>query len=825
MNLTANWTLTQTAPDACVGPADLTAESTQWIPAIVPGTVAQSFLAVDRWTINDLYNFDANDFWYKSQFSYDGVKNQQSVFLSFEGLATLCTVWLNGERILDSDNMFVRHRIDVASLLENTNELYLCFRSLTQSLTHKRPRPRWKTKVVEQQQLRWIRTTLLGRIPGWTPPVAAVGPWKTISMDDGAEPANVTIYSQLQNTQGVVSFSCDFILTNKNSITARLIIGDKSNELKVVQSGNEVHLAGELTISNPTLWWPHTHGQSYLYDVSLEIITGESTSTINLTPIGFKTVELDTLAGNFSISINGKPIFCRGACWTINDIVSLSGDNSELEQTLNLMQSAGANMIRVGGTMVYEQDQFYRLCDKLGIMVWQDFMFANMDYPIEDEAFLANVKIESEQQLVRLSKHTSLAMYCGNSEIEQQTAMLGVDRVLWSNSLFSKLLPEWCGKLHPGIPYVSSTPTGGVLPFHTNAGLSHYYGVGAYLASVNEVRSHDVKFTSECLGFANIPVSRTRNSVLNGQLPVTHHPKWKERTPRDTATGWDFEDVRDHYFKKIYSIEPDRLRKFDPGRYITLSEVVTGEIMAQVFSEWRSSYSSCNGGLVWFLKDFWAGAGWGIIDSNNQPKACYYALKRVWQPVSVHLSNESLNGVHVHIVNENEEAFSGALTLTLLNQDGVKITEASIPVEVKGNSKIIFQSDEMLDGFYDCTYSYRFGGLNHSVISATLVNDNKRHVSDSFLFPEPWPLARNKNIDVEISLKLISDDEYQLIIKSNHFLFAVNIDAPGFLPSDNFFHYFTGQEKCITLIKNNENIKRCKGYISAINMDKDVKFK
>src|SRR6185295_12866030 len=121
-------------------------------------------------------------------------------------------------------------------------------------------------------------------------------------------------------------------------------------------------------------------------------------------------------------------------------------------------------------------------------------------------------------------------------------------------------------------------PTGGVLPFHTAAGITHYYGIGAYLRSPRELRQSDVKFTSECLGFANVPEPETINEVTQGASPAIHHPEWKRRTPRDTGPGWDFEDVRDHYLKHLFTVDPVALRSFNMPRYLQLSRVVTGEM-------------------------------------------------------------------------------------------------------------------------------------------------------------------------------------------------------------------------------------------------------
>src|SRR5262249_32583844 len=322
---------------------------------------------------------------------------------------------------LTSDNMFLEHEVPVS--LAGDNELVICFRSLDKALAARRPRPRWKTKLVAHQQLRWFRTTLLGRIPGWSPPVAPVGPWRPVELLDAPTPE-----IDLRAEDGVV--------------TVRAPLPDPDAELVVGET--RAPLAGEASIRVPgaELWWPHTHGAQPRYPVSIRA----GGRTLDLGQVAFRTVEAGPIDGDFRVRVNGAPIFCRGACWTPVD---------DPRPSLQLLRDAGMNMVRVGGTMVYEDDAFYDLCDELGILVWQDFMFANMDYPT-DEPFVAGVRREARQLCRRLQGRPSLAVLCGNSEIEQQVAMLGLRHE--RGPLFGEVLPEVARELVPDVPYVPSSP-------------------------------------------------------------------------------------------------------------------------------------------------------------------------------------------------------------------------------------------------------------------------------------------------------------------------------------------------------------------------------
>ena len=258
--------------------------------------------------------------------------------------------------------------------------------------------------------------------------------------------------------------------------------------------------------------------------------------------VGFRTVAIDQTDGKVQFVVNGVAVFCRGACWTTNDIVSLGGSTDALRETLRRTADCNANMVRVGGTMVYESDAFYRECDRLGLMVWQDFMFANMDYPFDDPDFRSGAEDEVAQQLLRLGRHASVVAFCGGSETEQQAAMFGAPREIWQHPFLSDHLARLVEQRGTAA-YWPSTPTGGSLPFHVGSGLAHYYGVGAYRRPLDDVRLADVKFTPECLGFSNIPEPENLRLATPGVNAVPHHPEWKRGVPRDSGAGWDFDDV------------------------------------------------------------------------------------------------------------------------------------------------------------------------------------------------------------------------------------------------------------------------------------------
>ena len=822
--LGSNWYLLASDANQYATPAEIDSAEMKWIPAIVPGTVAHTLDAAGLWQIDQAVDFDAKDWWYRIRFDQDQAVAEHDVLLRFDGLATLCDIWLNGESIGSTRNMFLPHEFPAPTLTNRDNELYLCFRSLREALLAKKPRPRWKTNLPDHQNLRFFRTSLLGRMSSWSPPIPAIGPWRTVSITTGDAPRDLKIVPEVLDGNGIVDISFLYRHDGVDAPDVFVTVGDAITKLETQSDQDHIACHGRVVIKNVAKWWPHTHGEPCLYSASIRIESKDGRRDIELLPIGFKKVDLDQSNGGFKLSINGSGIFCRGACWTVNDIVSMSDDISGLRETLSLVCQSGANMIRIGGTMIYESENFYRLCDELGILVWQDFQFANMDYPLDDDSFVNSVTAEVKEQLRRQIPHACLTIHCGSSELDQQASMMGV-----SNSVVDSLpLSSLIGGIHRNsgckTPFVRSSPTGGSLPFHTHQGVAHYYGVGAYLRDPAEVRRHDVRFSSECLGFANVPQRATRDKLFSGAMVVTHDPRWKARTPRDRNTGWDFEDVRDFYLKLRYGVDPVQLRSQDPARYLQLSEVVSAEIMSRVMQEWRSAHSNCNGALIWFLKDLWPGAGWGIIDSDGIPKAAYYLLKEVWQPVALLITDESLNGLHFHIVNESAAQIEGRIRVTLIKNGNTRIAQGSRELLVEPGTTSTIESTRVFESFLDINYSYKFGPCSHDIVHVELLDNQGIAICENSYFPDGQEVFSDPQTAVTTSSSINEAGDLLVDISSSHFLYRVSLEIPGYMALENFFNLQPEVSRVVKLQPVESNQGGGTGYLNAINLDHEIRI-
>lgn len=817
------WQLARTAADAVRHPDQLILPNEAWVSASVPGTVADALNASGDWDWSSAQQLDDQDWWYHCRFRCEDVSAGAS--LDFAGLATLADVWLNGTHILSSDNMFVAHCVDTGAALAHDNDLVVRFASLTTALAVRRPRPRWRTRLVSHQNLRWIRTTLLGRMPGWSAAPQPVGPWKAVTLvrHSIAHVVSSTVRSRLDGADGLVSVTVSVRAAAGTTITAAtVVVGQIESPAIVRWSGEDFVVHATIRIHDAKLWWPHTHGAQPLYDASIRIISSDSEIVLPIAKLGFRTIRLDTSDGDFAIFANGERLFCRGACWSPPDPLRLHATRSEYRRTLELARDAGMNMIRVGGTMVYEHDDFYDLCDELGILVWQDFMFANMDYPVGDDGFRNSVELEARQILQRIGGRASLALVCGNSEVEQQASMLGLPQSEWSNILFSDTLPDLVADLAAGVPYWPSSPSGGTMPFHVDAGDGHYFGYGPYLRPQSDVRASNVRFASETLALANVPEPRFVDSLDCGASGAGHHPDWKRGIPRDNGAAWDFEDVRDHYVRELLGIDPVVVRYADPERYLALGRVAAGEVMARTIAEWRRPGSGCNGALVWLYRDLRPGAGWGVLDYEGSPKAAYYYLARAFRPVSVSMTDEGLNGIAVHMVNDGALPVSAELRIALF-RGKMHVGGASQLASLLERSGVTVSADAIVGGFTDVSYAYRFGPPNHDAVVATLVNPaNGETLAQAFHFPLGIGAAR-AFVQLEAKAERTDDGSCAVTFSGDNLALAVSIEAAGWLPSDNYFNVAPGDSRVI-LMKPVGQRRQLSGRAVALNSTSPVIF-
>ena len=823
LELTDSWEYAVLQPGTATNPQDFSNLKLNWQAAVVPGTVAGAELIRGDFEYGNT-DYDSKDYWYRCTIT---LPEAPLVHLNFAGLATLAEVFWNDVHILSSNNMFEPHSIDV-SHLPRVGTLWIRFCALNEALKVKRPRPKWRTKLVDNQQLRWFRKTLLGRIPTWSPPVSPVGPWRGV----WAKTYSSALIDQMSSCQtfnpetGTIAFTLGFRITKFSDSKLDevcLFVGDRRISLAITQLSTHQHEAkGSVTIEPEDFWWPHTHGNPKLFKLALSYLLDDKTFHIDLGHTGFRHVTVDQSDDKFIVSINGQAIFCRGACWTPLDVINYGPAKNELTTILTAVRDAGMNTIRLVGSMIYESDAFYQLCDQLGILVWQDFIFSNLDYPFDDDSFKQNVMHEATYFLKKVSHNPCLIVVCGNSDVEQQTSMLGLPPNMWRPSFFADELPLLVKNLRPDAIYLPSSPSGGDLPFEADKSVSHYYGVGAYLRPLSDARLADVKFAAECLGFANIPEQSTIYKWLSGGEAPTTHPKWKERVPRDGGASWDFDDVRDHYLKLLFEVDPNKLRYCDLERYLALSRVTSGEVMLRTIQEWRRVGSNCYGALVWWLRDLWPGPGWGVIDAYNKPKSAYYFLRRAMAPTTVFFTDEGLNGLNIHAINESRNALRGVVELDFLSPGGINSGHFSTNLDCGPNGKTALRVSTITKSFNDSSYAYRFGPPGHTAIRAKWISNNSNQViGESFHFPAGYNLQHEGDIDIGYAFEKLGLNCWELTLTTKKLAQYVHIEIDDADLSDNYFHLFPGSKKTL-IIQLTNDISSPTVRISALNFSRQL---
>lgn len=673
--------------------------------------------------------------------------------LELGGLATLCDVYVDGDPVLRSESMFLSHEVDLAP---GRHELAVCARALAPVLAQsRRPRARWRTRVVPNGNLRWVRTSFFGRAPGFAPGPPLVGPWRQVELLERPR-LRADLRTAVDGRDGVLEVRSS----------------TQAGPLEVTTEWGTTQLppgGGSVRASTPELWWPHTHGDPALHEVRVRAEHGELERRV-----GFRRLAAagDPERDGLDLHVNGVPVFARGAVWAPTP-------PGETYATLALARDGGLNLIRVVGTMMYEDAGFHEACDELGLLVWQDLMFANLDYPFVDESFAALAEAEVRAALRDVGGRPSLAVVCGNSEVEQQVAMLGLAPELGRSAFFSTTVPALMRESGIDAAYVPSAPCGGTFPFRTNEGIANYFGVGAYLRPLEDVRRAEVRFASECLAFANVPDADPADRT--------------QGVMKDADTDWDFADVRDHYLRSLRGVGPD-----DPD-YWEQARFVTGEVMAAVFGEWRRAASPSSGGIVLWLRDLLPGSGWGLLDAEGTPKVAWHVLRRALAPVSVWLVDEGLNGLSVHVANDTAQHLRATLRVALYRNGETPVAAEEEAIQLAAHSAIERDAEAMVGRFGDVTYAYRFGAPQQDVVVATLERDGAQ-LAQAFQYPVAAPAGRRTAGELGLHARLRSEGAATFAeLETRRSVRGVRIDAVGLVPDDDAFDLEPGRARTIRL--------------------------
>ncbi len=716
-----------------------------WFSASVPGVVQSDLLALG--IIPDPFQslneatvqwVGESDWIYRSRFSWspDDVAHGETT-LCFGGLDTFATVWLNGHQILASDNMFVAHRIPVqANLLAGDNELLIVFES---ALRHGKARESemGKMPVWNGDSSRvYVRKAQYHYGWDWGPCLLTAGPWQPVWLETAATRiaemhCPLEIGDDLQHARFPVRITIEHP-ENSPLAELQLALYDPAGALIAERTFSLLEEIVEHTfeVEQPVLWWPHGYGEQARYHLVSTLREGDVVMEVKEQRLGVRRVrllqdEMVSEAGkSFCFEVNNVPIFCGGANWIPADMMLPRVSHDRYRAFLQLAADAHMLMIRVWGGGIYEADIFYDLCDELGLLVWQDFLFACGIYPAH-EAFLRSVRGEAESAIRRLRHHPCLALWCGNNEDydiarSQNRPIAGpVTDAFPARVIYEQLLPELCAWLDPGRVYWPGSPYGGASDNNNDplAGDQHVWSIWHQtMLPYQDYPQNGGRFVSE-FGMVALPSARSLAAMA------------------DPAECYPGSQTLDYHFKAeggvrrlaVYLNENVRIpADIDHYRYAT--QVMQAEALAAAVRGWRRQFQGpgqygCGGALVWQLNDCWPSISWSIIDDAVLPKLAYYAMRRALAPIALEMGYESETASTLWAGNSTSEQVHGIVQIRRWSLAGLVEGEEELAVTLAPHRTTPLGS---VDLAVDATH----------VLQARLLTDGAVRATAS-LWPEP----------------------------------------------------------------------------------------
>lgn len=773
-----------------------------WHRATVPGCVHTDLLA--NGLIEDPFFRDnerklqwigKTDWEYRTSFDISpATLSRRHLELVFEGLDTYATVTLNGEKILEADNMFRTWRVDVKKALRpGTNTLHVLFRSpiaevlpIMAKLPYKLPAPNDQGEKTSP----FTRKAPYHYGWDWGPRFVTSGIWRPVRLEAWDDARIESFYVQLKALdREAARMAAEVEIVSATEREATVIIENLSTTQVAAQQrvtlkagANIVNV--DFAIARPALWWPNGMGPQTLYTLRTRLLADRRLLDQQTTRIGLRTLELrrkpDQWGKSFEFVINGVPVFAKGGNWIPADSFPTRITRARRQQLLESVRDANMNMVRVWGGGIYESSDFYELCDELGIMVWQDFMFACSMYP-GDQHFLDNVRAEATDQVKRLRNHPSIVLWCGNNEVETAWQHWGwkesLPAKLWDDYLkiFHGVLPEVCAKLDPSRPYWPSSPSSNLEddPDSQRTGDVHYWAVWHAAAPFSEYEKQFPRFMSE-YGFQSFPEIETVRAYT---LPEDHDIESPvmlahQRHPRGNQL------IREYMLREY-------LPPKDFESFLYVSQVLQAEGIKIGAEHLRRIRPRNMGSLYWQIDDCWPVASWSGIDYFGRWKALHYYARRFYAPVLVSLREEA-DRVKLYVVSDATAPMAGELLVRVLDFAGNVQQEKRLPVNVAplaSNLYAAFAKSELLGGqdetrvFLDCRL----------LVGGKTVAENRK-------FFRPFKELALSRPNISVDLQPVPGG-YKLALATDRLARAVRLSLDGMNASfsDNYFDLVPGQ--------------------------------
>jgi len=782
-------------------------KSSKWFTAKVPGTIHTDLL--NNKLIDDPFYSDNElkmgwisecDWVYQTKFDFNG-NTKNNVDLVFEGLDTICEIYLNEVKLGGTDNMFLTYTYNVKNILRPAdNKLKIIIKSPIRYASQQEKKY-GKLHVALNSSRVYIRKAQYSFGWDWGPSFPTSGIWRIVYL---REWSNAKIDSLVFNTKKIgknyaeveVIASINTLATKGISLVISLSNGDSVFEQNVsIQRSKNNRI--EFKIKDPKLWWPNGEGDQNLYLLQVKII--DDTNLIHdevERKVGIRTIELilkDKEASTFKFRINNRNIYCKGVNWIPADSFLPRVTHKKYADLLTLAKHANINMVRVWGGGIYENDEFYNLCDEIGLLVWQDFMFACGSYPEKDE-FIANVSEEITQNVLRLQHHACIALWCGNNENEWiwfQEQNLSYKKMP-GYKIYHSIIPAILKKIDLEHSYWPSSPLGNDNdPNSFNSGNTHQWDIWSRWIDYKSVVNDKSLFVTE-FGFQG-PANK---DTFEKYLPQ------KNRNINDR--------IFEHHNKQIEG--PERIIKFlgshlpiktEWDDYLYLTQLNQAFALKTCLEYWRTN-GRANGSIIWQLNDCWPVTSWAIIDSDLRPKLAYYFVKNIFAPRLLYFKDEG-SKIKVNLLNRDKEKIKGRIRLTVVNTVSGEIMNDSSSkaiIDREGVSEInsVFRKNLPVD--------------DNWILTAVLYNESNEIICRNYYLTKPWKHVKLKKTKLKLNF-LNKGNSTELIIKSNDPVFFIDLYHPHLTFSDRGFFILPGEQiklKVIGKHSNSLNVRDIKIY-------------
>lgn len=757
----------------------------------IPGSV-YSFLLSNHlmddpyYRINELEALELmeHEYAFSRTFPFTMPGKEEKVYLHCDGLDTLCTIYLNEQWVASVKNMHRRYEFDVTSLLKNgENSIRLVFASANQYFKQKNLEEKTFATTDPLVGFQHLRKSFCMSGWDWGPRLPDAGIWRDIYLltENSARVEEVHIVQQHENGKVFVTPFVRICGTAEIKVTVK------------TPEGESFSIAANETseIPNPKLWYPHGLGAQPLYTFRVEAIENGSVVDWSEKRIGLRTLKLvrekDKYGESFCHEVNGIRFFAMGSDYIPEDNILSRITKERTQNLLKHCASCNFNAIRVWGGGHYPDDFFYDLCDELGLVVFQDMMFACIEVPSDQELY-HEIEQEVEDNLKRIRHHACIAIISGNNEMEEEGEFfIGENCKAVYFSIFSELIPESISRLCPYIPYVPSSPSSGgnfMDPTNENFGDCHYWKVWHGGLPFSEYRNHYFRYLSE-FGFESFPCEKTVNSFT---LPEDRNIFSRVMEMHQRCVGAN---------KKILTYLADTFRyPTEFGTLLYASQLLQAEAIRYAVEHLRRNRGRCMGTLYWQLNDIWPVASWASIDYYGRYKALQYVAKRFYQPVII--SCEEIGEMttrdsvireygyydyetkaRLSVCNESIKDVTGDVCWRLCTADGTILKSGSETVTVKAQSSLWLEEMD-----------FHKTDVNHHYLYFSFLVDGTEISSGSVLFTLPKYF---EFLDPHLRCEVKGDE---ITVCSDCYAKFVEIDSPDsdFIVDDNYFDMEKGSK-------------------------------